>query len=116
MTAKFWRPGAQAREPPTGHWSWRPMRRSSVPRGRNVTSTPQPASSGTLPSSMAVALTAVVLDSQSNQSFEMSFERFPVRIGRNQLADLHIDRPYVSQFHAAVEIAGSQIWLKDLGS
>ncbi len=66
---------------------------------------------------MSIALTAVVLDSQSNQSFEMSFERFPVRIGRNQLADLHIDRPYVSQFHAAVEVMGNrQIWVKDLGS
>ena len=32
------------------------------------------------------------------------FERFPVRIGRNQLNDLHIDRPYVSQFHAAIDI------------
>jgi type VI secretion system protein ImpI len=66
---------------------------------------------------MSIALTAVVLDSQSNQSFEMSFERFPVRIGRNQLADLHIDRPYVSQFHAAVEVMGNkQIVVKDLGS
>ncbi|MEM9695949.1 MAG: type VI secretion system-associated FHA domain protein, partial [Myxococcota bacterium] len=42
--------------------------------------------------------------------------RFPVRIGRNQLNDLHIDRPYVSQFHASVELTGSQLLLKDLGS
>ena len=65
---------------------------------------------------MSLALTAVVLDSQSNQSFEMSFERFPVRIGRNQLSDLQIDRPYVSQFHAAIEIHQNQIFAKDLGS
>jgi type VI secretion system protein ImpI len=65
---------------------------------------------------MPSALTAKVVDSQSNQSFEAVFERFPVRIGRNQLNDLHIDRPYISQFHAAIEISGKQIWIKDLGS
>jgi type VI secretion system protein ImpI len=65
---------------------------------------------------MAVALKAVVLDSQSNQTFEASFDRFPVRIGRNQLNDLPIERPYVSQFHAAVEVSNNQIWVKDLGS
>lgn len=65
---------------------------------------------------MSVALTAQVLDSQSNQSFDVSYERFPVRIGRNQLNDLHIDRAYVSQFHAAIEVNGKQIWVKDLGS
>jgi type VI secretion system protein ImpI len=65
---------------------------------------------------MSVALTATVLDTQSNQSFERSFERFPVRIGRNQLCDLHVDRAYVSQFHAALEVSGTQIIAKDLGS
>lgn len=65
---------------------------------------------------MAVALKAQVLDSQSNQSFDAQYERFPVRIGRNQLNDLHIDRPYVSQFHASIEVQGSQIVIKDLGS
>lgn len=66
---------------------------------------------------MAVALLARVFDTQANQSFEASFERFPVRIGRNQLNDLPIDRPYVSQFHAAFEIRNdSQLFVKDLGS
>jgi len=65
---------------------------------------------------MSIALTTQVLDSQSNQQFDATFERFPVRIGRNQLNDLHIDRPYVSQFHASIEVSGSQIWIKDLGS
>ena len=49
---------------------------------------------------MSVALVARVFDTQANESFDVTFERFPVRIGRNQLNDLHIDRPYVSQFHA----------------
>lgn len=66
---------------------------------------------------MAVALVARVFDTQANQSFEATFDRFPVRIGRNQLNDLSIDRPYVSQFHAAIEVrADSQLFVKDLGS
>lgn len=65
---------------------------------------------------MAVALTARVFDTQANVNFEVTFERFPVRIGRNQLNDLHIDRPYVSQFHAALDIRDHQIFVRDLGS
>ncbi|MBW2458536.1 MAG: FHA domain-containing protein, partial [Deltaproteobacteria bacterium] len=65
---------------------------------------------------MSTALTAQVLDTQSNETFEASFDRFPVRIGRNQLNDLHVDRPYISQFHASFEVTGTQIWVKDLGS
>lgn len=65
---------------------------------------------------MSVALVARVFDTQANQSFDATFERFPVRIGRNQLNDLQIDRPYVSQFHAALDIRERQIFVKDLGS
>lgn len=65
---------------------------------------------------MSLALKATVLDSQTNESFEHTFERFPVRLGRNQLNDLHVDRPYISQFHASIEVNEGQIWAKDLGS
>lgn len=65
---------------------------------------------------MPMALVARVFDTQANQSFDATFERFPVRVGRNQLNDLHIDRPYVSQFHAAFDLRERQIWVKDLGS
>ncbi len=66
---------------------------------------------------MPVALVARVFDTQANQSFEATFERFPVRIGRNQLNDMPIDRPYVSQFHAAIDVQNdSQLFVKDLGS
>jgi type VI secretion system protein ImpI len=65
---------------------------------------------------MPVALVARVVDTQSNQSFDVTYERFPVRIGRNQLNDLHIDRPYVSQFHAAIDLRDRQILIRDLGS
>lgn len=65
---------------------------------------------------MPVALVARVVDTQTNQSFDVTYERFPVRIGRNQLNDLHIDRPYVSQFHAAIDVRDRQIQIRDLGS
>ena len=65
---------------------------------------------------MPVALVAKVFDTQANQQFEATFERFPVRIGRNQLNDLQIDRPYVSQFHAAIDLRDRQIFVRDLGS
>lgn len=65
---------------------------------------------------MPVALVARVIDTQANQSFDATFERFPVRIGRNQLNDLPIDRPYVSQFHAAIDVKERQIFVRDLGS
>lgn len=66
---------------------------------------------------MPVALVVRVFDTQANQSFEATFERFPVRVGRNALNDLPIDRPYVSQFHAAFEVQNeSQLFIKDLGS
>src|SRR3954465_14259631 len=65
---------------------------------------------------MPVALVARVFDTQANQQFDVTFERFPVRIGRNQPNDLHIDRPYVSQFHAAIDIRDKQIFVRDLGS
>ncbi len=65
---------------------------------------------------MPVALVVRAIDTQTNQQFEATFERFPVRLGRNQLNDLHIERPYVSQFHAAIDVRDRQIWVRDLGS
>jgi type VI secretion system protein ImpI len=65
---------------------------------------------------MPVALVAKVIDTQANQQFDATFERFPVRIGRNQLNDLQIERPYVSQFHAAIDLRDQQILVRDLGS
>jgi type VI secretion system protein ImpI len=65
---------------------------------------------------MPAALVARVFDTQANQQFDVTFERFPVRIGRNQLNDLQIDRPYVSQFHAAIDVRERQIFVRDLGS
>jgi type VI secretion system protein ImpI len=41
---------------------------------------------------------------------------FPVRIGRNPLNDVQLDLPYVSQFHAVLELDGQRLLLRDLGS
>jgi type VI secretion system protein ImpI len=65
---------------------------------------------------MPLALVVRVIDTQANQQFDATYERFPVRIGRNQLNDLHVERPYVSQFHAAIDVRDRQIWVRDLGS
>jgi type VI secretion system protein ImpI len=47
---------------------------------------------------------------------ERTFDRFPVRIGRNPLNDFQIDSPFVSQFHAVLELQGNALMLRDLGS
>jgi type VI secretion system protein ImpI len=47
---------------------------------------------------------------------ERTFDRFPVRIGRNPLSDFELDSPYVSQFHCVLELHGRQLMLRDLGS
>ena len=65
---------------------------------------------------MPSALVARVIDSQANQQFDVTFERFPVRIGRNQLNDLQIDSTLQpSQFHAAIDLRDRQIFIRDLG-
>jgi type VI secretion system protein ImpI len=65
---------------------------------------------------MGAALVARVFDTQANQRLERTFDRFPVRIGRNQLNDLHLDRPYISQFHAALDVRDGRVFVRDLGS
>src|SRR5262245_60399192 len=65
---------------------------------------------------MPLALVVRVIDTQANQQFDATYERFPVRIGRNKLNDLHVERPYSSQFHAAIDVRDRQIWVRDLGS
>ena len=47
---------------------------------------------------------------------EHEFPRFPVRIGRNALNDLHIADATISQFHALLEIGEGGLTVRDLGS
>lgn len=44
------------------------------------------------------------------------FGHFPVRIGRNPLNDLKLLPGFVSQFHAVLELRGTSLMLRDLGS
>ena len=65
---------------------------------------------------MAMALAVRVFDTQESRQLDLTFERFPVRVGRNQLNDLQLDKPWVSQFHAMIDVAGAALSLRDLGS
>jgi type VI secretion system protein ImpI len=65
---------------------------------------------------VALAVRLQITNTQDGTAFERTFDRFPIRIGRNQLNDLQIDFPFVSQFHAVLELHGNQLMLRDLGS
>ena len=57
-------------------------------------------------------------DVESNPPMEKQyvFTTSPVRIGRNQLNDIPIARPFVSLFHALVRFDKGSISIVDLGS
>jgi type VI secretion system protein ImpI len=57
-----------------------------------------------------------ITNTRDNTSMERTFDRFPVRIGRNPLNDMQLDLPFVSQFHAVLELNGQSLMLRDLGS
>lgn len=65
---------------------------------------------------MTLGLRLRVTNTADGTVLERTFERFPVRIGRNPLSDLQLDFPYVSQFHCTLELNGRQLLLRDLGS
>jgi type VI secretion system protein ImpI len=65
---------------------------------------------------VALGLKLRITNTRDNTSFERTFDRFPVRIGRNQLNDLQLDYPFVSQFHNVLELNGQKLMLRDLGS
>ena len=67
-------------------------------------------------SSVALGLRLRVTNTQDRNMIERTFDRFPVRIGRNPLNDFQIDSPFVSQFHAVLELTGNTLMLRDLGS
>lgn len=54
------------------------------------------------------------LDDGSSRS--LSFQRSPVRIGRNALNDLQLEYPFVSQWHAVVQFDEANTVFYDLGS
>ncbi|MCU0685497.1 MAG: FHA domain-containing protein [Polyangiaceae bacterium] len=65
---------------------------------------------------MPLGLVLRVTDTRDGSSSEYRFARFPVRIGRNQLNDLTLPFPFVSQFHCIIELRENELMLRDLGS
>jgi len=61
-------------------------------------------------------LEVTIIDASSGTRTVRSFRKSSVRIGRNPLNDLHVEQPFVSQFHAVVESEGTSLVLRDLGS
>jgi type VI secretion system protein ImpI len=58
-----------------------------------------------------------IRDEQSGDVRARAFSRLPVRIGRNPLNDLQLDEPFISQFHAVLEVdEQGHLALRDLGS
>ena len=65
---------------------------------------------------MAFGLRLIIRDSRDGATFDRTAAAFPVRIGRNPLNDVQLDYPFVSQFHAVLELEGTTLTLRDLGS
>lgn len=65
---------------------------------------------------MSIGLRLAITNTESNTRVERVFARFPVRIGRNPLNDLNIVDRFISQFHAVLELQGTTLLLRDLGS
>lgn len=55
-------------------------------------------------------------DRNSHERIVRDFRQLPVRIGRNDLNDLHLKAPGVSQFHAILEMQDGRLFIRDLGS
>lgn len=65
---------------------------------------------------MATGLKLRITNTANDVCVDRTFTQFPVRIGRNTLNDLCIVDRFVSQFHAVVELRGTDLVLRDLGS
>lgn len=61
-------------------------------------------------------LEITVRDSADRSQTVHRYRRAPIRIGRSELNDLHLQSGFVSQFHAVIEVVDDQIILRDLGS
>lgn len=57
-----------------------------------------------------------VSDPSGSPVLERQFDKFPIRIGRSPLNDLSIEQPFVSEFHAVLELHDGRVMLRDLGS
>lgn len=63
-----------------------------------------------------VPLVVRVDDLETHQTQQYAFLKSPVRVGRSEINDLHLDLPYVSTWHGLVQFDGDRITFVDLGS
>lgn len=61
-------------------------------------------------------LSVRVEDLDARTTKQYAFIKSPVRVGRGELNDLQLDRPFVSTFHGVISFDGEQITFVDLGS
>src|SRR5581483_8623156 len=57
-----------------------------------------------------------ITDPKTGVSRKMRFSHSPVRIGRNQLNDLSLDTPFVSEWHGTIRFDNHSVAYFDLGS
>jgi predicted component of type VI protein secretion system len=61
-------------------------------------------------------LEITVRDPTSTSERTLTFSKSPVRIGRNQLNDIPLDDPFVSEWHGLIHFGGESVDYYDLGS
>jgi type VI secretion system protein ImpI len=61
-------------------------------------------------------LVVLVDDTETQKRAKYAFLKPPVRIGRSEINDLHLDRPYVSTCHGVVQFDSERVTFVDLGS
>jgi type VI secretion system protein ImpI len=57
-----------------------------------------------------------ITDPLAGTTRKLRFSQSPVRIGRNQLNDLSLDTPFVSEWHGTIRFDGNSVAYFDLGS
>ena len=67
------------------------------------------------PSSL-MSLEIVIINPASTSNRTLTFSNSPVRIGRNQLNDISLDDPFVSEWHGVIRFSDESIAYFDLGS
>lgn len=63
-----------------------------------------------------VPLVVCVEDAEGGRALQLAFLKSPVRIGRGELNDLQLDRPFVSTYHGLVQFDDDGVRYVDLGS
>src|SRR5947199_10819236 len=64
----------------------------------------------------AMPLEVTVKDPTSTSNRTLTFAKSPVRIGRNQLNDIALDDPFVSEWHGLIHFGADTVDYYDLGS